>query len=266
MADTNVKCRYASLVKGSKVDCSTSQDSFPVQAISDVELRTAIDELKRSTANIEKQTEILKMQQNALQSMIKSERQTINARISTEQGQLQTWEAASSRTTEAVEELSQTLVYKVTELAQQDKETTGTLQMQVNSTLREDDKLLLSLQKLATDLEPVKSENTESLAKIQELCAKLIKHTVEGVRTKLDRVYLEALDGSNLMQNGDSNGSQEAADLQEELESLYAEILPVAQMSAEQQFLEPARKFVANTDGRNQERATKAFDYVRVRS
>ena len=88
----------------------------------------------------------------------------------------------------------------------------------------------------------------------------MIKHTVEGVRTRLDRVYLEALDSGS--SNDQDSEKPEVAELQEELESLYAEILPVAQMSAEQQFLEPALRIIAATDGQGQERAVKAFKYV----
>jgi hypothetical protein len=83
---------------------------------------------------------------------------------------------------------------------------------------------------------------------------------VEGIRTKLDRIYLETLNSSNTL---NSHGSdQESHDLQEELESLYSEILPVAQMSAEQQYLEPALKTIAASNGQGQERSLKAVKYV----
>ena len=90
---------------------------------------------------------------------------------------------------------------------------------------------------------------------------RLIKHTVEGIRTRLDRIYLSNLNSSSIQ---DSNGSdeQEVNDLQEELESLYSEILPVAQMSTEQQYLEPALGIIAATNGQGQERSVKAVKYV----
>jgi hypothetical protein len=91
------------------------------------------------------------------------------------------------------------------------------------------------------------------------MACRLIKHIVEGIRTKLDRIYLDALQNSS---NGEESDSQETTDLQEELESLYSEILPVAQMSAEQQFLQPALRTIAATDGHGQERAAKAVKYV----
>lgn len=88
---------------------------------------------------------------------------------------------------------------------------------------------------------------------------RLIKHTVEGIRTKLDRIYLEALQNSS---SGEAPDSQETTDLQDELESLYSEILPVAQMSAEQQFLQPALKAIEASDGQGQKRADTAVEYV----
>lgn len=160
-----------------------------------------------------------------------------------------------------MDELSQSLLYQVADLEQQSKEAEIAVKQTVDSVLKADDKLLLSLQKLAADLEPEKLESDDTIARIRELCARLIKHTVEGVRTKLDRVYLEALKAAGTS-NGNDRQSSDVVELQEELESLYAEILPVAQMSAEQQFLEPALRIVAATDGQDQERSVKAFKYV----
>lgn len=91
--------------------------------------------------------------------------------------------------------------------------------------------------------------------------SRYIKNTVEGIRTKLDRIYLESLIKSS-GSDSHSADSQEAIDLQEELESLYSEILPVAQMAAEQQYLEPALKTIAANSGKGQERAAKAVTYV----
>jgi len=141
--------------------------------------------------------------------------------------------------------------------------------------LRSDDKLLSSLQKLANDLDPQR-EDDGLITRIRELCARylspiahkrqrltifrLIKHTVEGIRTRLDRIYLDTLTNSK-----DTNGredSQEVIDLQEELESLYLEILPVAQMSAEQQFLEPGLREIAARDSQGQDRSVIAVKYV----
>lgn len=131
---------------------------------------------------------------------------------------------------------------------------------------------------MASDLEPQR-EDDGLMARIRELCARytclgapktslityrLIKHTVERIRTRLDRIYLDALTDTKHA-NWNNEGS-EVADLQEELESLYSEILPVAQMSAEQQFLEPALREIAARDGQGQQRSAKAVKYVRMSS
>ncbi len=148
----------------------------------------------------------------------------------------------------------------------------------VDNVLKSDDKLLLSLQKLASDLEPGESVDDGTMTRIRELCARyflklklriiqflmtyrLIKYTVEGIRTRLDRIYLDNLNSSTTS-NGHDSDPKEVNDLQEELESLYSEILPVAQMSAEQQYLEPALRTIAATNGQGQERSVKAVKYV----
>jgi prefoldin subunit 5 len=89
----------------------------------------------------------------------------------------------------------------------------------------------------------------------------LIKHTVEGIRSKLDRIYLEALNNSS---HSPEPAEEEVRELQEELESLYSEILPVAQMSIEQQYLEPALRTIAASNGEGEERTVKAGKYVSI--
>lgn len=79
---------------------------------------------------------------------------------------------------------------------------------------------------------------------------------VETVRTRLDAVYLEAL--------ADADGhatDDDVQDLTEEVESLYAEILPVAHMCVEQNFLEPALKAV-DAHGQGGGGMTAAVGYV----
>jgi hypothetical protein len=85
---------------------------------------------------------------------------------------------------------------------------------------------------------------------------------VEGIRTKLDRIYLGELKSVSEPLNGQDLDDQEIADLQEELESLYSEILPVAQMSTEQQYLQPALHEIASRGSQGQERLVKAVKYV----
>lgn len=82
------------------------------------------------------------------------------------------------------------------------------------------------------------------------------------LRTKLDKVYLESL-----IQTERSGQLLHASDddvqaLQEEVESLYSEILPVAQMSVEQQYLESALKSISSRSGQSLGRSAAAVAYV----
>lgn len=251
---------YASLLKSGEANTlAASQDLSTVRDLNDQEVQDAIEELKRSTTAIEKQTEALKLQQNAMSTFVKSNTRAGEARSHTNKSQQRKWNVEKGHIVSAVEELSQSLRYQTSDLEQQSKASESDVKQTVDSILRSDDKLLSSLQKLASDLDPVRSGDEEAIARVRELCARLIKHTVEGIRTRLDRIYLDALNNST---NGHDADGQEVGDLQEELESLYSEILPVAQMSAEQQFLDPALREVAARDGQGQERSVKAVKYV----
>lgn len=54
--------------------------------------------------------------------------------------------------------------------------------------------------------------------------------------------------------------------LRDEVDSLYAEIFPVVQMSVENQFLRPAESRVRGREARALENSAVAIDYVRFAS
>ena len=93
-------------------------------------------------------------------------------------------------------------------------------------------------------------------------CNRLIKSTVETLRTRLDRVYLEALTDAERRGDAAPAKNEEVDALQEEVESLYSEILPVAQMSVEQQHLEPALKCISSRSGQSLGKSASAVTYV----
>ncbi|CAG8983956.1 hypothetical protein HYALB_00008816 [Hymenoscyphus albidus] len=249
---------YASLTKTGEYERLAAQDLSAVHGLNDSEIRDAIEELRRSTAAIEKQSEALRLQQSAMGTLVKNNQRSSQARALSSNSQVKKWNAEREHVSRALEDLSQNLEYQILDLEQQTNLSEVTVKKTVDSILKSDDKLLSSLQKLALDLDPVQTEDDDIIARIRELSARLIKHTVEGIRTKLDRIYLEALPSS--ASNDPDN--QESKDLQEELESLYSEILPVAQMSAEQQFLQPALRTISAKNGQGQERAVKAVKYI----
>ncbi|PSS28396.1 hypothetical protein M430DRAFT_47402 [Amorphotheca resinae ATCC 22711] len=254
---------YAALVKSGEADAfAASQDLSAIRGLNDQDMQQAIEELQRSTAAIEKQSETLRLQQNAMKMLINSSAQVEQARSQTNKSQQRKWDMERGHIITAVKELSQNLKDQTADLEQQNKASETAVMQTVENLLRSDDKLLSSLQKLATDLDSRQPEDDGISNRIRELCARLIKHTVEGIRTRLDRIYLDALNNPAGFTNSQDVNDQEVVDLQEELESLYAEILPVAQMSAEQQFLQPALREIAARNGLGQERSVKAIKYI----
>ena len=63
-----------------------------MEALSDQEVQQAIEELKRSTAAIEKQTELLQIQQKAMSLLVKHEERVSQARSATNKSQAKKWE------------------------------------------------------------------------------------------------------------------------------------------------------------------------------
>lgn len=92
----------------------------------------------------------------------------------------------------------------------------------------------------------------------------LIKYTVEGVRLRLDRAYIEALGVHQVEKRSTVQNEQEVAELQAELDSLYSEILPVAHMSAEQRYLDCAVRAIASQDKQGLEKSKTIIEYVRL--
>ncbi|GKT52702.1 vacuolar H+/Ca2+ exchanger [Colletotrichum tofieldiae] len=255
---------YSSLDKSGQIDkLVASRDLAAVQALSEREIQTAIDELNRSTAAIVKQTETLKQQQDALAKLVKSNTKVEEARSDLVFQRNQKHGSERKKMTTSLEELSQNLEYKAADLEQQSKVSGNGLQQTLDSLLHSDDKLLLSLRKLGLELETEDPEDRENVERLREICMRLIKYTVETVRTKLDRLYLEAL--SSAHHDGvTSHPSDDVKTSQEELESLYAEILPVAQMSVEQQYLEPALKSLSSKNGQSLHRSAAAVVYNQI--
>lgn len=233
-----------------------------IQAHSDQEIQDAIAELQRSTEAINKQTETLRQQQNAMSRLIFATGKNGDDRSDLEVRRLHKWEADRKALNTAVELLSQSLDYRLAELEEQSKGTGDAATKIVDDMLHADDKLLSSLQKLGWELDTEDPEETESVSKLRDICARLIKFTVECIRTKLDRVYIETLEA--YPRSGGSNRAtkEDITAQQQELEELYSEILPVSQMSVEQQWLEPSLRSLSSKNGNSLNRSAEALSYV----
>ncbi|KAK4178149.1 hypothetical protein QBC36DRAFT_111319 [Triangularia setosa] len=253
--------QYAALEKAGIADkLASSSDLAAVQGLTDENVRDAVEQLDRSTQAITRQTETLKQQREALDRLVAGDRQTRQERRVFESEQDRKYESQRRDLALAVEELSQSLDSQILELEQQTTGTSPAIQQAVDTLFHSDNKLLASLQKLGWELDTEDPEEQNHVVMLRETCARLIKFTVEGVRTRLDRIYLETLERNS----GSSSrvSPSEVSSLQEEVESLYSEILPVAQMSVEQQFLEPALRKVEARNGQEQAKSKQATGYI----
>ena len=73
-----------------------------MEGLNDQEVQDAIEELKRSTAAIEKQSEALRLQQNAMSALVKNDRRTSQARSHADKEQIRKWEMEKGHISSAV--------------------------------------------------------------------------------------------------------------------------------------------------------------------
>lgn len=159
--------------------------------------------------------------------------------------------------------------------------------------LESDDKLLASLQKLGLELETDNPEEEENVEKLREVCirygeirgselaapflvnplrngyttrltysARLIKFSVETIRTKLDRVFVQSIYEAQRSGRKMEASLEEEEALVAEVESLFTEIFTVAQMSVEQQYLDPAMRSLSEKNAKSVTRTLEAVTYV----
>ncbi|KAL1893038.1 hypothetical protein Sste5346_006719 [Sporothrix stenoceras] len=243
--------------------------------LSDTELRAAITALEKSTEAIRKQTDVVRQQQDAVAKLeAVSVRTGAASRTAFAALHQQKWDIARTDLAADVERLGRALDDRVDDLAQQNRALAQRVQKTVDGLCRSDDTLLASLQKLGWALPPVAAKGSAqdeaaqqqqaSIARLRDICLHLIKFSVETIRTKLDRLYLEALETAETTRATAPTTAtpEDVAGLQSELESLFAEILPVAQMSVEQQYLAPALKALSGKNAKNLTRSLLALDYV----
>ncbi|KAI9733718.1 MAG: hypothetical protein M1818_007132 [Claussenomyces sp. TS43310] len=243
-------------------DIATSEVFPSIRDHSDLEVRDAIEQLKRSTIAIGKQTVTLKTQQEAMASLVKLNEQNESTRIANNAKQYSLWNTENPQIADAIQELLQSLSCQVNELENETKAEDTSLNLNTADLLQDDDRLLLSLRKLASGLHTGELKADIDAQQIRDLCARLIKLTVEGLRTRLDRVYLEASHSSDREFGSYDGGKAEIIALEEELESLYTEILPVAQMSVRQQFLQPAQRAIRSRDATGRNRSRISLTYI----
>ncbi|KAJ2980013.1 hypothetical protein NQ176_g2900 [Zarea fungicola] len=138
-----------------------------------------------------------------------------------------------------ITEIAHGLEFRISELKHDNTDhKTTTLEHAVDTILQSDDVLLTSLQKLGWELSEPDPEEAKSTDKLRETSQQ--QHSSNHPHVDPDEV--EAL--------------------QAEVESLYSEILPVAQMSVEQQHLEPALQSISARSGQSLRKTALSLHYI----
>ncbi|OIW32904.1 hypothetical protein CONLIGDRAFT_570660 [Coniochaeta ligniaria NRRL 30616] len=264
MLTTEELLQYSALEKSGKANqLDASIDVASGQTFHDEDIRTAIQQLNRSTDAIGRQTETLRHQQDALARLIKNDSKDAQARAGLDLKHSQVLDLDRKAVRSSVVGLSQEIELRLSELDSHGSGALDKTQQLVQSLFAADDKLLASLQKLGWELETEDPQEKENVRKLQDICARLIKYIVEACRTRLDRIYLESLGAASTANGHRTMQGEDIATVQDELESLYSEILPVAQMSVEQQYLAPALKSLSSKNGKSFAKTSHAIDYIR---
>jgi hypothetical protein len=77
-----------------------------MEGLNDQEIQDAIEELKRSTSAIEKQSEALRLQQNAMSALVKNDKRTSQTRSRADEGQIRKWDVEKGHISGAVRMLA----------------------------------------------------------------------------------------------------------------------------------------------------------------
>ncbi|KAL7791508.1 hypothetical protein V8C37DRAFT_381913 [Trichoderma ceciliae] len=254
---------YSVLDRNGQVDILASlHDLSEVQGVTEDDIKVAIDELRRSTESITKQSETLRQQQDALSRLVRRRTENDARRRDLDLDRQSKSESERQRVAAEVEAASQSLAFRISDLEEQGTQAGSNLNGTLGEIFRTDDKLLANLQKLGWELEQPDPDETSKIDKLRETCSRLVKITVETVRAKLDTTYMETLVEAERSGRVKPSTDEEVKALEAEVESLHSEILSVAQISIEQQYLEPALQTVSTEGGQSAMRTSNALEYI----
>ncbi len=163
-----------------------------------------------------------------------------------------------------VDELSQNIRSQLASSQQQLRSSNAALIPAITELLRKDDKILFELEK-ATGEEDVPKDQGKMAARVEHLCSTLAALKSQAIQCRLDYIYLEAQNSPiPATVRGSTDDEAELLSLQEELDSLYSEIAPVAEMAVQQEFKEPIMLAMNERQYEAITQADRRLEYVRL--
>ncbi|KAK3068409.1 hypothetical protein LTS18_000676, partial [Coniosporium uncinatum] len=225
----------------------------------DDELLDAISALESSTATIEKQTETLDAQRDALLALVaQSDEISPQAeRANTTRNRRRAQEA--SHLNFDVEELSASVK---DQLLMSQKQTTNALQSltaYATDRLALDNRKLEAMSDLSSKIDPISDHRTDQKV-IEQWCQALIAFRALEMKTRVETIYHTKLAESQngAVHDGDAEPHAEKEALEAELQSLRDEIASVAEMVVDHDLRLPILTSVQNSE-RSREQSRQAW-------
>ncbi|KAL3456337.1 hypothetical protein BJX64DRAFT_281456 [Aspergillus heterothallicus] len=215
----------------------------------DKDLQQAINTLKNSTAEIERQTDILTAQHGILAQQLKRDDDRRARQLREVERFRQKHDAGRQNTATALSELARELEVGLNYESEKSTMNGKKILSVLTTRLKDDDRLLSDLERVAT---AVKSSDADAflMKQTSEMSAILAKFVAEEICCRLDRLYLEKVSDAKASSDGLANAEHEAIrGLEAELDSLYPEINILAEISTKQQFVEPILRELQNHHG-----------------
>ncbi|KAL4997752.1 hypothetical protein BDV10DRAFT_168902 [Aspergillus recurvatus] len=216
----------------------------------DEDVRKAIEALNISTAEIEKQTDILTFQYEILGRQHEQDNDRVYKQDREVERVRRKHEAERQNTAAAISELAYELEANLKNEAEKLTMDGKKILSALTARLKDNDKLLSTLEGLAFGIKS--SDGDVSIRKrTTELSSVLSQYVAEEIYCRLDRLYLEkVLDYSNSISSVPIDRDLETVvGLEQEMDSLYPEIDILAEMSTKQQYVEPILRQLENCYG-----------------
>ncbi|KAL4986883.1 hypothetical protein BDW68DRAFT_120089 [Aspergillus falconensis] len=229
----------------------------------DEDLRKAIEALNISTAEIEKQTDILASQYEILNRQHERDSDRISKQNREVERVRRRHEAERQSTAATISELAYELEVSLKNEAERSTMDGKKILSALTARLKDNDKLLSVLEGLASGINSSDSD-VSIMKRTTELGSVLSQYVAEEIYCRLDRLYLEkVLDGSNSASGALMDKDLETVvGLKQEMDSLYPEIDILAEMSTKQQYVQPILRQLQNRHGQLRIASQQKLDLI----
>ncbi|KAL4962641.1 uncharacterized protein BDV14DRAFT_99892 [Aspergillus stella-maris] len=212
------------------------------------DLQKAIESLNTSTAEIQKQADVLTIQYDALTKHKKRD----DDRESRQQREIERlrrkYDAGTQNISTAVSELAHELEVSLKNESEKSTMDGKKILSVLTTRLKENDKLLSDLEGLAAGVQSSDGDAT-IMKRTTEMSTILAQCIAEEIYCRLDRLYLEKVLNSKSPHAPTGKDVEAVTSLEQEMNSLYSEIDILAEITTRQQFVEPVLRQLQNHHG-----------------